>query len=541
MDLQGPSGAPLPVRPPLPAPPAHPERPPERLPSAPEPAAVRPDPFHFAPPVEPPEALELPEGAGALDFLDAQDDFAMGDAPGGFPSSGLFGLPEALPPEEEADFFAFQPPSPPPAGTQAPDARLPFIQPPSPGTDARLPFIQPPPPAPEPRLPLHQPPSIPTLPSAPPASQVPPAALPPLSRSDAEAAQRGMTVPIKLPSASEFDFLSSQDLAEPVPAGITPAPASGPEEALASLDDLDFGEEDSKGFAFGAISHEEAREPSALHVELPYPTSESDSGVMEAIEPLDADSLSLEGADAVPMVVDEDLSASLADIDFQLDYGSPDEAKIEIEHALENHPAHPELLRRLEQAEESLRRLGLEPKAESLTESDFSHTFFDLTDVLGDALMESGEGEEMHDATNVVEKIQSVDELFNAFREGVEQQVKGDDYDTHYNLGIAYKEMLLLDPAIEEFKKAMRDPERTLECCSMLAICEEAQGNLQAAERWLRQGIEAPGFPPEDSIGLRYDLGEILHTMGRAEEAQAEYRRVSDLDPDYREVGRKLA
>jgi tetratricopeptide (TPR) repeat protein len=240
------------------------------------------------------------------------------------------------------------------------------------------------------------------------------------------------------------------------------------------------------------------------------------------------------------MAMDEDLLASLSDIDFQLDYGSPEEAKIEIENALLAHPLHPELLRRLDLAEAALQRMGLEPAAGEGSLGDFEHSFFDLSDILGDALLETGDGEERHDATHVVEKIQSVDELFNAFREGVEQQVKGDDYDTHYNLGIAYKEMLLLDPAIEEFKKAMRDPERTLECCSMLAICEQAQNNLDNAVAWLKQGIEAPGFPPEDAMGLHYDLGLILRDLGRPEAAREEFRIVLALDPEYRDVASML-
>jgi tetratricopeptide (TPR) repeat protein len=238
--------------------------------------------------------------------------------------------------------------------------------------------------------------------------------------------------------------------------------------------------------------------------------------------------------------IDEELASTLSDIDFQLDYGSADEAKIEIQNALQTYPDHPELLRRLEMAEMSLRRLGHEHKGIHPDKSDITHTFFDLTDVLGDALLETGEGEEMHDATNVVEKIQRVDELFNAFREGVEQQVKGDDYDTHYNLGIAYKEMMLLEPAMEEFKKAMRDPERTLECCSMLSICELSQGNLEQAAIWLNQGIDAPGFPPEDAIGLRYDLGDILLQQGKKDEALEQFRWVYGMDPDYREVASKI-
>jgi len=242
-----------------------------------------------------------------------------------------------------------------------------------------------------------------------------------------------------------------------------------------------------------------------------------------------------------PVETSEDLLSVLSDIDFQLDYGSPDEAKIEAENALSTWPSHPELLARIERADEALKSIHREVEPKSLADdAEFAHSFFDLTDVLGDSLLEPGEGEEMHDATNVVEKIHSVDELFNAFREGVEQQVKVDDYDTHYNLGIAYKEMMLIEPALEEFKKAMRDPERTLECCSMLSICEQAQGNLDAAMVWLHQGIEAPGFPPEDSIGLRYDLGEILVLAGRADEARGHFQAVFDLDPDYREVARRL-
>ena len=238
--------------------------------------------------------------------------------------------------------------------------------------------------------------------------------------------------------------------------------------------------------------------------------------------------------------VGEDLAAVLSDIDFQLDYGSPEEALIEIQNAFMQNPGHPELLKRKEQAEESLRRMGHDVHAEAFQEADAGSSFFDLSDVLGQALLQPAEGEEMHDATHLVEKIQSVDELFNAFRAGVEQQVKGDDYDTHYNLGIAYKEMMLLEPAIEEFKHAMMDPERTLECCSMLAICEQSRGDLEAAINWLRKGIEAPGFPPEDALGLRYDLGALLRAQGRPEEAREQFRRVYEQDPEYREVARQL-
>jgi len=246
---------------------------------------------------------------------------------------------------------------------------------------------------------------------------------------------------------------------------------------------------------------------------------------------------------AMPMAagveLPEKLQDMLSDIDFQLDYGSPEEAKAEITGALEQFPGHPELTSRMAKAEDKLLKLG-HGTPQPLGEDDFTNSFFDLTDVLGSAMEDSGEGEEMHDATKVVDKVQSVGELFDAFRQGVEEQVKGDDYDTHYNLGIAYKEMMLIDPAIDEFKKVLRDPERTLECCSMLSICEQARGNMDEATAWLRKGIEAPGFPPEDSIGLRYDLGDMYLQMGDTAAAMQEFRQVSELDPEYRDVASRL-
>src|SRR5262249_2319847 len=65
----------------------------------------------------------------------------------------------------------------------------------------------------------------------------------------------------------------------------------------------------------------------------------------------------------------------------------------------------------------------------------------------------------------------SLEEIFREFKKGVEQQLSAEDYETHFNLGIAYKEMGLIDEAIGEFQLASKDPARAVECCSMLGLC----------------------------------------------------------------------
>ena len=352
-----------------------------------------------------------------------------------------------------------------------------------------------------------------------------------------------------LPLLPDLDTLPPDPFAPPAPsqdpfAAPPPSPAfdlppypaaeAAPAQESADLSWMDTTLTDFEPSDIEALSAPTAPVP-------PMPTQLLEPGVVEALSALpEPPPFTVPEPPATSEPLSEEIDSLLGDIDFQLDYGSPEEAKIEIETALKQFPGHPELKSRLDLAEKALQKLGHVSKPSALEESDFANSFFDLTDVLGTALMDTGEGEEMHDATHVVEKIQSVDELFSAFREGVEKQVKGDDYDTHYNLGIAYKEMMLIDPAIEEFKIAMGDPERTLECCSMLSICEQARGDLAAAVEWLRQGILAPGFPPEDSIGLRYDLAEIYLQQGHTGMASEEFKAVYDMDADYRDVAARL-
>jgi tetratricopeptide (TPR) repeat protein len=416
---------------------------------------------------------------------------------------------------------------------------------------------------------------------APPASRTPPSPPPP-SAPPAAPVMPAQSIALPPPHAQDMHITLDVPGFEPAPAArlqpsreLPPAEFAGFGESLPLLSDLEALPPDP--FAPPAFSSEalpldsglfepfaepaRSVEPSALDASdlnwmdtnltdlAPAESPTAFSAATVPLPPMPTQALSPlpEPIDRFPQTVSnpppvsEELASLLGDIDFQLDYGSPEEAKIEIEAARRQFPGHPELDARMDRAEFALQKLGHASKASALDESDFANSFFDLTDVLGTALMDTGEGEEMHDATHVVEKIQSVDELFSAFREGVEKQVKGDDYDTHYNLGIAYKEMMLIDPAIEEFKIAMGDPERTLECCSMLSICEQARGDLDAAVEWLRQGILAPGFPPEDGIGLRYDLAEIYLQQGHTAMATEEFKTVYEADPDYRDVAARLA
>ena len=141
---------------------------------------------------------------------------------------------------------------------------------------------------------------------------------------------------------------------------------------------------------------------------------------------------------------------------------------------------------------------------------------FDLASELGDlfgaqpavaAQAAAAPGTDLGDA--------SLADIFREFQKGVDKQLGKEDYETRYNLGIAYKEMGLVDEAIAEFQLAAKDEARLLECASMLGICFLEKGMPKLAVKWFEKGLAAPGRTDEEYQGLRYDLAERARAGGR--------------------------
>jgi tetratricopeptide (TPR) repeat protein len=134
----------------------------------------------------------------------------------------------------------------------------------------------------------------------------------------------------------------------------------------------------------------------------------------------------------------------------------------------------------------------------------------------------------------------SLEEIFREFKKGVEQQLSAEDYETHYNLGIAYKEMGLVDEAIGEFQLASKDPGRTVECCSMLGHCFLEKGMPQLAIKWFRKGLETPAIEDAATAGMLYDLATVYQNTGETDLAYQTFQEVFGLNANYRDVVQRV-
>jgi tetratricopeptide (TPR) repeat protein len=131
-------------------------------------------------------------------------------------------------------------------------------------------------------------------------------------------------------------------------------------------------------------------------------------------------------------------------------------------------------------------------------------------------------------------------DIFKEFKKGVDKQLGKEDYDTRYNLGIAYKEMGLVDEAIAEFQLAAKDETRMLECASMLGICFLEKGMPKLAVKWFEKGLKVPGRSDEEYQGLRYDLAVAHEASGETDKALTLFTDLYGQDANFRDVAAKV-
>jgi tetratricopeptide (TPR) repeat protein len=130
--------------------------------------------------------------------------------------------------------------------------------------------------------------------------------------------------------------------------------------------------------------------------------------------------------------------------------------------------------------------------------------------------------------------------MLAAFKKGIERNVGEEDFQSHYDLGVAYKEMGLLDEAIAEFQKALRSTDGRLKSSEALGMCFFEKGQFSVAETILRRGVDAPAVGDAERIGLLYWLGRALEEQGKAADALGAYHRVFGVDITFQDVSQRV-
>jgi tetratricopeptide (TPR) repeat protein len=234
----------------------------------------------------------------------------------------------------------------------------------------------------------------------------------------------------------------------------------------------------------------------------------------------------------------EGLEDVLDEADFFATRGLYEDAKAILVEQLTRTPNHPLVLERLREIENSL---GSSGESQTIERSQLSKTQeeetldFDIAQSLG-ALDELELPPE-----SIVSGEADVDQVFEKFKAGVRSQVSENDSATHYDLGVAYKEMGLIADAIHEFELAARDATRECNCFAMIGMIYLEQNQLdRAAEAYVR-ALSASAKTVEQEMNLYYDLGNVYEMKGKNQDALYYFQKIARRDPGYRDVSDRLS
>jgi tetratricopeptide (TPR) repeat protein len=139
-------------------------------------------------------------------------------------------------------------------------------------------------------------------------------------------------------------------------------------------------------------------------------------------------------------------------------------------------------------------------------------------------------------------------EVFEEFRAELgEMGAEDEDLETHYNLGIAFREMGLLEEAISEFQKVAKANERgkafryAMQCCTLLGLAFMEKGQPSIAAIWYERALRTPGVDAESTLALRYDLGVAQESANDLDAALKSFSQVYAVNIDYRGVADRIA
>jgi tetratricopeptide (TPR) repeat protein len=238
-----------------------------------------------------------------------------------------------------------------------------------------------------------------------------------------------------------------------------------------------------------------------------------------------------------------ELESALEEAEFFASRGLFDDARVILHEQLSRLPNHPLLRERLTELEAQEHGMqggsGTRPSPAAEEAAAVQDRSFDIAESLGDGDRASGVGPGGGAGSASSDQV-DVEEVFEKFKAGVAEQIPADDAQSHYDLGVAYKEMGLIEDAMREFEVAARDTKRASVCHSMIGTIHLERGNLNEAIDAFQRGLQSPERTKDQEAALSYEIGAAYEVKRMTKLALDFFQRTARLIPSYRDTQERI-
>lgn len=333
-----------------------------------------------------------------------------------------------------------------------------------------------------------------------------------------ERAEPEPALPLGLPSFDEID--------QGPPAGSV-FRGWGAERERAAVVDLPSFDEVEAGPVLGAAAEEGALRVATPMREAPAVIEMDDEGfdALLPAEPITSGQRTreLRGKAAAseprpaPLTPEQDaaIAQAIEEIDFFHQQGLTDDARMLLEQLAADHGADPRVRSKCGE-------LGVAPAAAA-----------------------AAAGEQMADVLEALDAIiadkEPLDLQIEVAPAEPATEIDASDATMHYDLGVAYREMGVLDRAVEEFRIAARDPDREANCYALIGACLTALGKSKEAVEEIKHGMHAKRKTEADELDLFYEIANAYIADNDPKEALFYLQNIKKKHPDFRDVQRKIA
>ncbi|NLT33378.1 MAG: tetratricopeptide repeat protein [Acidobacteria bacterium] len=253
------------------------------------------------------------------------------------------------------------------------------------------------------------------------------------------------------------------------------------------------------------------------------------------------------GTFAPPAV--KSLEEQFQEVDFYIRLGFEEEAHSKLSEIALAHPDHPELASRYEKlsgsqpggegdsAQLSEGMLFERPEEAPDGEPQESFEIVDI-DAAGDG---PGDGTGSAGAYN-----EMFADLMDEVHSPESQAAARAAFEERFSLGIAYRDMDLIDDAIKEFEAALKGIEMrkgdplAIQCCGMLSTCFLKKNMPRSVIRWCQTGLDLTEPSSHEALAFRYDMGVAHSLAGSTDRAIECFDGIFNQDPGYRDVAQRI-